>query len=288
MIVGSWVQRMAWEIILYVFHKMVEEWGSQAWHLFSNWFFGVPLPVLDDPLVVRLVQVAIGLVLGFLPVAIGWMVFRETVARMDGAGTMPPETLVRRAIVTGAAVTGTSTAAWVMVKLAERSREVVASLGVSLNLFQNYFEVPQQLTWTVGVLGLVFLVGVIVLVIQRVVVEAEFTVLLIIGPVMAAGLLKEGGQNAFGIWLREMIALLLTPLIQMLTSYLFIHKWAATKPEFFDRLAALGFLYVLWNTPRWARQMVYSVGAGDAVVGAGVGAARMVIMRQMIRAVTKV
>lgn len=285
---GSWVEQKAFGIVLYIFAQLAGDWSNQAWEWFAK-FFAAPVAVLDDPLVQRLVQVAVGLVLGFLPVAIAWLVLRETLARMDGASTTSPATLVRRALITGVAVTGTSLLAWFMVTLANHARDMLVAVGLDLTPMQRFFDAPLTTGSIILGLQLMFLVAAIILSLQRWVIAAEFTVLMVMGPVMAAGLINEGGQSTFSIWLREVISLLITPLIQMMVLLIFLRKWG--EPGLLgveDRLASLAFLWVLWNTPRWARQMVYSAGAGSAVVGTAANVGRLMIMRQLIRGVTKV
>jgi hypothetical protein len=282
--VGSWVQQTVWEIVLYVLKMLAGEWSNQAWDWFSG-FFSAPVIVLDDPLVVRLVHVAVGVTLGFLPVAVAWMATRETVARLDGAGTIPPELLIRRAMTAGVAVTATSAAAWFMTTLAEGARSILAAVGLDINLLQQFFAAPDELKVTLILLALVFVIGTVILVLQRYVIAAEFSVLLVMGPLMAAGLLRDDGRTAWNIWLREMTALLATPLIQLLVTLLFVRKFAGgnAPPDIAARLASLAYLWVLYNTPRWARQMVYSVGTGDALVSSAANVGRMLVMRQLMQ-----
>jgi hypothetical protein len=282
--VGSWVQQTAWGIVLYVLKMLAGEWSNQAWDWFSG-FFSAPVIVLDDPLVVRLVRIAVGVALGFLPVAVAWMAARESFARLDGAGTIPPELLIRRALTAGVAVTATSTAAWFMTTLAEGARGVLAAVGLDIDLLHQYFTAPEELKLTLIILALAFVIGTVILVVQRYVVAAEFSALLVMGPLMAAGLLRDDGRTAWNIWLREVTSLLATPLIQLLVTLLFVRKFAGAgaAPDILARLASLAYLYVLYNTPRWARQLVYSVGAGDALLGSAANVGRMVVMRQLLQ-----
>ncbi|MFZ5823449.1 MAG: conjugal transfer protein TrbL family protein [Bacillota bacterium] len=283
----EWVLDTAYSILLHIIKKMTGEWSNQAWTWFSS-LFSPPLAVLEDPVVVTLTQVAVAAAIGFLPAVVAWKALHETFARMDGAATMAPETLVRRTIITGAAVTGTSLVAWFIGTLAEHARNLLAAVGIDINLFEAFFFVPPAGPTTAVILTLVFLVGAIILSIQRVVIMAEFTVLICVGPLMAAGLMREGSGTTWAVWVREVVSLVLTPIIQMLVLLLFIRKYGGAGPmDMMARAASLGFLWVLWNTPRWARQMVYQVGAGGAVVNAVGNMGRMAAMRYMARAAIK-
>ncbi|MFZ5823400.1 MAG: conjugal transfer protein TrbL family protein [Bacillota bacterium] len=283
----EWVKDAAYGILTFIVERFTIQWADQAWIWFSN-LFAPPLAVLHDPVVVTLTQVAVAAAMGFLPAAVAWTAAREMIARMDGAATMAPETVVRRAIITGVAVTGTSLVAWFIGTLADHARNLLAAVGLDINPFEAFFFVPGGAPTTSVMLTLVFLVGAITLSIQRVVIAAEFTVLICVGPLMAAGLMREGSGTTWAVWVREVVSLVLTPIIQMLVLLLFIRKYGGAGPmDMMARAASLGFLWVLWNTPRWARQMVYQVGAGGAVVNAVGNMGRMAAMRYMARAAIK-
>lgn len=284
---GSWVQDTAYGIVMFVLEQITSQWANQAWVWFST-FFAPPLAVLTDPAVQLLMQVAVAAALGFLPVVVAWTALSGTLARMDGASSMAPETIVRRTIVTGMAVTGTSLAAWFIGTLADHAREVLGAIGLDIDLIKDFFLFPMGAPTTVVMITLVFIVGGIILSIQRVVITAEFTVLICVGPLLALGLMRERGSSTWEIWLREVTSLLITPIIQMLVLLLFLRKYGGGGPlEMMDRVASLGFLWVLWNTPRWARQMIYQVGAGGMVVNAAMEASRFAVMRKMMAAAAK-
>ncbi|HYF90939.1 MAG TPA: conjugal transfer protein TrbL family protein [Symbiobacteriaceae bacterium] len=292
---GTWVQQTSWSIVTYLIQATSEESGNLVWGLFSR-LFAVPVSVLDDPTVKPLVQVLVGVVLGFLPVAIAWMALQETAARMDGTATTPPESLIRRGMLAALAVTGTSLVAWFMIELSGHARQLVATLGLEIDPLGPLFTGTPDAGIVLLILMLVFLVGSIALVAQRAVIMAETTVLIAIGPIMAAGLIREGGGTTWNIWLRELTSLLVSGLIQLLVTMLFLAKFTHVSPgsggdlldprvwaEANQRMGALAYLWVLWNSPRWARHLVYSVGAGGAVVAGAANLTRMVVMRQIFK-----
>lgn len=284
---GSWVQDTAYSIVSYILKVLTGEWSNVAWSWFSS-FFSSPLAVLDHPLVSQLVQIAVACALGLLPAVVAWKALHETLARMDGAATTRPETLVRQALLAGVAVTGTSLTSWFIGTLADLARDVLAAVGLNINLLKDFFLLPYGAPTTAILLILIFAIGAIILTIQRVVIAAEFTVLMCVGPLLAVGLMKEGGSSTWSIWLREVVSLMVTPVIQMLVLLLFIRYFTGSGPlGLADRLFSLGFLWVLWNTPRWARQMIYQVGAGGMMVNAAMEAGRMAVMRKMLAATAK-
>lgn len=281
---GTWVQQTAYSVLTFILLQVTGEWSNLLWDWFSR-AFSAPVAVIDDPLVKQFSAVTIGIALGLLPVVLAWIAFREMLQRLDGTGTVPPEALVRRALIAGAAVTGTATVAWWLVTLADHARSVLTALGMEVNLFKAFFRLPVDPAFTMALLTLGFLIGVLLIVAQRLVVAAEFTVLLMLGPIMAVGLVREGGNTTWTAWMREITSLLLTPLVQLLLLVIFARRWAAAPGllDVGDRIAALAFLYLLWNTPRWARQLVYSVGTAGAVAGAGANVARFMVMQQIAR-----
>lgn len=289
MIDGSWVQKTAYGIFTYVLRQITGEWSNEAWQWFSR-FFSAPVAVLESPLVQTLVRVGVVVSLACLPALVAFSAVRESLARMDGSSITPPESLIRRAILAGMAVTGTSTVTWFMVQLAEQARNLLAAVGLEINLLHQYFGDPLNPVSTVLLLSLAFVVGAVLLTIQRWVITAEFTTLLIIGPIMAVGLIREGGNTTWNVWLREMVSLLITPLVQMIVILVFLRTFgsAAGVLQTGDRLAALAFLYVLWKTPGWARQMVYHVGSIEDGFAGGMTVGRMMVMRHILRAAVKV
>jgi|GEM_PF-3361415 len=285
---GSWVQQTSYGIVGYIWRGLTSEWSDVIWRWFSK-LFGSPVAVIEDLTAQRLIQLTVAMVLAGLPVLIGWYVLKETLSRMDGTSTAPPEALIRRVMVTGVAVTGTSLMAWFLATLADRLRELLAGFGLQISLIQDYFFAPGSVTASAVMLTLIFLICALILTVQRWVLAAELTVLTVIGPIMAAGLIRDGHSTTFNVWMREVVAVLLTPLIQMVVRQLFLRQFGSNNGilEIGDRLASLAYLYVIWNSPRWARQMVYNVGAGDTVASAAGAAGRMAVARLLMKATFK-
>lgn len=280
---GSWVQETVWGIFKFVLAQATGDLSSEIWKLFSS-FFVFPVAVTGAPIVQRLIRFSVVISLAYLPAALGVQVLKQIFDRMDGSARSAPEELIRRVIVTGVAITGTSTVAWFMLVLADLVRQALASIELRVNLLAMFFGDPQGFTLVMLFLQILFVVGAIVLIVQRAVLTAEFTILLITGPIMAAGLIRENGQGLWGVWIRELTSVLVTPLIQFLTTILFIYVFLDVDGalSIWQQAGGLAYLYVLFNTPRWARQLVYQTGSGSAIVGGTANAARMVVLRKLI------
>lgn len=280
---GSWVQETVWGIFKFVLAQATGDLSSEIWKLFSS-FFVFPVAVTGAPIVQRLIRFAVVISLAYLPAALGVQVLKQIFDRMDGSARSAPEELIRRVIVTGVAITGTSTVAWFMLVLADLVRQALASIELRVNLLAMFFGDPQGFTLVMLFLQILFVVGAIVLIVQRAVLTAEFTILLITGPIMAAGLIRENGQGLWGVWVRELTSVMVTPLIQFLTTILFIYVFLDVDGALtiWQQAGGLAYLYVLFNTPRWARQLVYQTGSGSAIVGGTANAARMVVLRKLI------
>jgi hypothetical protein len=280
---GSWVQETVWGIFKFVLSQATGDLSAEIWTIFSS-FFAFPVAVTESSIVQRLVRLAVVVSLAYLPAALGVQVLKQIFDRMDGSARSAPEELVRRVILTGVAVTGTSTVAWFMIVLADLVRQALAGIDLPVNLLAMFFGNPGGFTLVMLFLSILFVAGAIVLVVQRAVLTAELTILLITGPIMAAGLIRENGQGLWGVWVREMTSVLVTPLIQFLTTILFIHVFLDTGGQLtiWQQAGGLAYLYVLFNTPRWARQLVYQTGTGSALVGGTANAARMMVLRKLI------
>lgn len=280
---GSWVQETVWGIFKFVLAQATGDLSSEIWKLFSS-FFVFPVAVTSAPIVQRLIRFAVVISLAYLPAALGVQVLKQIFDRMDGSARSAPEELIRRVIMTGVAITGTSTVAWFMLVLADLVRQGLAGIELRVNLLAVFFGDPKSFTLVMLFLQILFVVGAIVLIVQRAVLTAEFTILLITGPIMAAGLIRENGQGLWGVWIRELTSVMVTPLIQFLTTILFIYVFLDVDGALtiWQQAGGLAYLYVLFNTPRWARQLVYQTGSGSAIVGGTANAARMVVLRKLI------
>lgn len=281
---GTWLQETMWEAILFMARRWTHEMSADVWSFFGH-FFAFPVAVVDYPLIQHLVRLAVVIALACLPVAIGVQVLKQIFDRADGSARTAPEELVRRIIVTGLAVTGTSTLAWFMVTLSGLVRDALTHIVANIDILSIFFASSfNGLTLTMLLLAILFVIGAIVLLIQRAILTAELTVLLVVGPIMAAGLIREGGGVTWGVWVRELTSVLVTPLLQYLITILFINVLLDPTGDLTiaQQVAGLAYLYVLFNTPRWARQMVYQTGAGGALIGGAVQAGRMVVLRKIM------
>jgi len=281
---GTWVQETSYGVVTYILRELAGEWSNQVWQWFSK-VFDPPVAVLADPLVERLVRLSVAVALGAMPLLIGAVVIRETFARLDGTSIVAPEAIVRRAIHAGMAVTGTSLVAWFMVSLAVYAREALAGIGLDIDLLKQFFDSPLEPAATTIILAIAFALGAVMLIIQRTVIAAELTLLLAIGPLMAATLARDERSAQWKTWLQELSSLLITPLVQMIVLQIFLRHWAQNSGQLQigDRLASLAFLYLLYTVPRWARQMVYSVDMGNHLGNASVAAYRLLVFKRLIQ-----
>lgn len=286
----------------WIFSVLTTDISKGIWDLFAALFENPVIIFQDDD--IRFVQVFMTtLALGLLPLLIIIQSMRLSAARALGVNTMPPEVLVHRAVVAGAACTSISTVAWLLITFGDNITKTFAKLGLDLTLLKLLFEAP-----TGGGLGIIFLViilliGAILLTIQKAIISAELAAMLAFGPVSGLSLLHgEGGF--FNTWLRETASLVLTPMIQLIITWLFLRKvvdlflivdintGTVAIPNSIEawwqaRLLTLGYLWVIWRCPAWLRQFAYSAGHGDLLVQGGASVGRFVVMRKMFAAAAK-
>lgn len=281
--VNSWFQTA----LVYVANGVLHDWGNAVWSWFAN-LFTVPLAILTDPALAKVLHVTLGMSLGILPVAIGLQVLRHHLDHLDGSSTTPPEVLMKRCLLAGLGVTGTNLIAWAGLTYANLLVDALRALGVDLNLLRTFFLNPGAPGFGVLLLMLILLVGAALSGLQRMVMDAELTVLLVLGPLAGVSLIRGDG-GLWASWLRELASLLLTPVVQLLVTWFFVRTFALAGPfSPSAALPALAFLWVLVRTPGWVRSMIYSAGIRGAAGGAAGAAGRFLFMRQLIRtAITK-
>lgn len=283
----DYIKQAALAAVSWVFKGLTQEWGNALWDWFSKLFMS-PTAVINDPDVLRLNGILAALSTTLMVAMIVAMSLRYQMERAVGDSQVAPEVLVKRCMLAGLAVSGAPTIAWAGGYMADEMVIALGGLGIDFNLLKTYFVLPGSPGFGLIILSLIFLAGAACLLVQRFIMDAEFTLLMAVGPLMGVSLLRNEQDGAWQSWLREVASILLTPVLQLLVSWFFIKKFAsasATDPKNF--FLSFGYLFVMFRMPRWARSWMYSAGGGDALVAGGQAVGRMVSMRTMLRAVGK-
>jgi hypothetical protein len=284
---GSYIDNAVLKAITWVVKGITSEWGKALWEWFSKLFLA-PTAVINDPDVLKINLLLVAVAISVMPVMIVGAVLRYKLDLMAGENTTPPETLVKRCLLAGMAIMGTPTIAWAGGYMADSMVEAIGKLSVDLNLLETFFVIPGSPGLGILLLGLIFLVGGAILMVQRFFMVGEFTLLMAAGPIMGISLLRNEHQGAFQTWLREVGSILLTPVLQLLITWFFVRTFAKAGPlnsaDFFKSFA---YLFLLYRMPRWARTWMYSAGGGDAMVAGAHAVARHVVMMQMFKRLGK-
>lgn len=262
--------------------------ATNVWGAFST-LFSSPIAVFQDPWIQFLVQLAVSVALGCLPVVITYQAVRRLLDSVDGAEMLPAGVLVRRSLSAGVAVTGVALYGWFAGTLADYFRELLGSMPLQISHLEIFFLSRDPTTGFVGlVMILTFLIGAALVVIQRIILAAEFTALMIVGAFLALQKVSEDRPAGWQLWKREVTAICVTPVMQLLLVFLFVLRLAqATTGGFTQWLEAFGMLYLVWHVPRWARQFTYSAGVGSGIASVAAGAGRLAVMQMMIRTTVK-
>lgn len=282
---GSWLGQRILDALVFIATDLKGAYGQALWNGFSK-LFSSPIAVLEDRWVRFLIEMAMTIAIGALPVLITYHAVRRVLESLDGQSTTPPEVLVRRSLQAGAALTGVALYGWFAGTLADHAREVLGALPFKVSFLEVYFIPIDMSSGLAGLLlALVFLCCAGVVVIQRAILAAEFTVLMVVGAFLALQKIGDESPQGWQLWKREVTAISLTPVLQLLTIYLFAIrlKGVGATLTLAHWLEAFAMLYLLWNTPRWARQFTYSTGMGHTSAGAGAAAARLVAIRWMLK-----
>jgi hypothetical protein len=282
--VGSWLGQRILEALKFIAQDLQGAFAQTLWTSFTKLYFS-PVVALEDPTVQFLIRLAMTIALGCLPVLITYQAMRRVLESMDGTSVTPPEVLVRRSLNAGIALTGIALYGWFASTLADYGRELLGALPYNLSFLETFFfSDDPKATLAVWCLALVFLVCAGLVLVQRAILGAEFAVLMIIGAFLALQKVADDSPQGWQVWKREVTAICLTPVLQLLLLYLFAQRMSDGTTASLGRwLEAFAMLYLLWNTPRWARQFTYSTGVGHTVAGAGSAATRLVAIRMMLK-----
>lgn len=283
---AGWVEQKIQSVLQFILADMAGKYSDELWKAFSK-LFGSPLPVLNDPTVTSLRSIAVSIALGALPAIIAWVSLKRTLEAMEGSSVTPPEVLVRRCFTAAVTVTAISLVAWYAGTFADHIRDILGTYGLGISFLDLLFKVFTD-DLTLILLMIVFLLGVGMVILQRAVLGMEFTLLLIIGAFLGLTRVTDDNPMPWQVWKREMFAILITPLLQLLILLLFARRLSGVDAASFGRwLDSFALLYLLWHMPRWARQFTYFTGIGSTIGGLGMEVGRMAIMRHLIRSAAK-
>jgi hypothetical protein len=272
-------------------HELVQE----LWTEFAGILFN-PLPLLTDPLVTRLQEVFMAVALGALPGVIGYQALRRIGEASLGASTVSASTIVRRAVTATITVTGISLFSYVASTLMKLAVDTITSLPSQVTVINMLFDLTStEGKITASFFFMVFLGAIGCLIVQRFVFQAEFTILLVVGLWIGVHRATTDESHPWQVWKREFVAILLTTVLQVLTLWLFAERLGNLSEEmkqtFLQTLSRWfqsgALVYLLWNTPRWARQFTYSVGTAHSVAGVAVSAGRLAMVKYMMSAAAK-
>lgn len=281
---GNWLGQRILDALKFIAKDLSGAFAADLWDAFST-LFSSPIAVLRDPWIEMLIKLAVSIAIGCLPVLITYQAVRRMLDTLDGTSVTPPEVLIRRSLGAGVAVTGVALYGWFAGTLADKLRDVLGALPFDVSFLETFFLSSDPTSGLAGyLLLLVFLGCAGLVVIQRAILAAEFSVLMIIGAILALQKISSDNPQAWQVWKREVIALCITPVLQLLLLYLVAMRLGVRKPtELVKWLEGLAMLYLLWNMPRWARQFTYSTGVGHAVAGAAAGASRLAVIRLLLK-----
>ena len=281
---NNWLGQRVLEAMKFIADDLARSYADDLWTSFST-LFSSPVAVLQDPWIEFFIKLAVTIAMGCLPVLITYQAVRRMLESMDGSSTIPPEVLVRRSLVAGVAVTGVALYGWFAGTVADHLRELLGALPLQISFLEIFFLGNDPTSGLAGLLLLlIFLVSAALVVVQRAILSAEFSMLMIIGAFLALQKLSDDNPQAWQLWKREVVAICITPVLQLLLIFLVaLRLGAGHASELGKWLEGFAMLYLLWNMPRWARQFTYSTGMGHAVAGAAAGATRMAVISMMLK-----
>lgn len=278
-------------VLIYLSADFSLSLSNRLWNWFTQ-LFGNPVGLLDSPGVVGLQRAAVLLASSALPVILIIQAMRNSGSAALGVAQEPPEAVLRRAVVAGISVSGIAIYVAFATELANLLRTVIglAPMSSNLNLFKALFDVALGNDWLSILLLLIFLLAAGAAVIQRFIFSVETALLFIVGALVAATRAVDEQSPAWQTWKHEIRAVLITPLIQLVILYLIALRigqvdqtqWTETGERW---VWSLALVYLLWNTPRWARKFTYQVGVGHGIAGTGAHMSRMAVTQLIVRGI---
>jgi hypothetical protein len=276
-------------VLKWILHALNDDITRGIWSLFAQLFLS-PMAVFQDNDVMQVQVFMTTVALGMLPVLVIIQALRLSAARALGINTMPPEQLAHRTILAGIACTSISTIVWVIITFGDNITQAFAAVGLDLSVLKLLLSPPEQAGLGLLFMCIILLIGAVLLTIQKAVISAELAAMLAFGPVTGLSLLSNLEGGFFQTWLRETASLILTPVVQLILTWLFLRKVASfgdVSMSWGARLLTFGYFYVIWKCPSWLRQFCYSAGHADLLVQGGASVGRFVVMRKMMATAAK-
>lgn len=284
--VGDWFAEKVRGVLEFIIKDMAGSYSNELWQHFAR-LFGSPIAFIADPTLSRLQEIATIIALSALPGLLAFAVVRRLLTSWYGENREAPEALIVRAGVACVSVMGVSLYAWFMGTFADYLVDILGAYGLDISFLQLYFSHSGG-GLTPLLLTLLFLIIAAVVAIQRAILGLEFGLLLILGRFIALKRFSDEGSEAWQTWKREIIACIITPVLQLLVLLIFARRMSGVDPASLGRwIESSALFYLLWNMPRWARQFSHTTGTGHSLAGAATGASRFVVMRTMMRAAIK-
>lgn len=261
---------------------------SKQLELWARLFLFNPLPIVQYPAVQALQAVSTGVALAALTGLVVVYGTKGKVDTIDGTA-LPASMLVKNALWAGIAVAGINLVATFA---AQMSSDAIGDLlGMNMQqLFAQAFSTSPvgaiSATWELSqdLLGLLCVFAGLGLVVQKAIMTGEFMILLVTGPLFAISLMHGG--RGWSLWWRELVALAMTPVLQLLIIWLFCLQFltgGGDASAIGNRIMSLGLLWLLMKMPRWTRAWVYvpnsNGNGGRAVASAALATARTLIFK---------
>lgn len=239
-----------------------------------------------------LIAGAQGIACAVLALRVAWEAFQMASLRAEGAPT-DPGGLLKRAVMTGAAIFAGPWVARQMIVLGNLLADAIGQAGFSQSLagmdlpslFMNAINI-QRFQWAVllAVPGLILMA---LIFFQGLIRTIEITLAAIISPFAALGYMSGGGMA--DVWWREVVVLSAAQAVQLLLLHVAAAMLVAPVPWQQAGQLALGpflfvaALWVTWRTPHILRNYAYSTGLTGAAGAVGQAAGYAAVTRILAR-----
>lgn len=281
---NTFLQTQFYQIIGGFFHLLTIDIGSFALNLLKN-FLLTPTEFLSDFDLLELetfVRDLAWLIMPLILLAGAWRVMQ---GRHDGDGVETMAEWLRRAFIAALGVAMVHTITGWALSGANTLIAAFLSAGTGIDGLNILFGLSANPSIVTIFLVLGLAVAFVVLVLQRAAMTAELVVHTAVGPLAAATLGWNTDSPVFNTWLREILSIAITYVLQTMLIWFLLRKigyWGSATDG--GRLVILGLFGVMLKGPQVIRQYVYSTGVGGTLLNGAAQAGRMATTAMLLRA----
>jgi hypothetical protein len=277
----DWITHAVTEAFKGLMSAFTVEMGQAVMATLQDFLY-MPTGLLNHPLMQALLGFTRTLSGWWFPVIIAWQGVRIVTRTREGAQEVDIMQLVRRWCLAAFVCYGNYALIVYTMRIGNSIIDSFVKGSTSLNMNLLVPLMVPGVSFAEILLTLVFIIGWIVLAVQRARLQFFFIIHMAIAPFAGISIAHQEAAEFWNTWLREMTSLLLTYVVQTILIWMFINL-LGEGINFATLTLAIGCIWAMFDSPGRLREWTYNSGAGAAVLGGGATAGRMAVSYIMLR-----